>query len=189
MDDIQIVELFWNRNEAALQEVAYKYERFCSGIAWNILKNAEDVEECVNDTWLAAWKAIPPKRPAILPGFLGKITRGFAIDMLRKKYAARRCDIHTDSLELIKETEKLDKIVADSVEDIIQRKELVRIINIFLKNSQEKDRDIFIRRYWYMDSIEEIAKRHGISASAVKSNLFRTRKRLNKVLIKEKYIV
>ena len=189
MDDTQIVELFWERKEEAIQAVSEKYAHFCLGIAWNILKNKEDAEECVNDTWLAVWKYIPPKRPAILTGFLGKITRGYAIDLLRKKYAAKRCDLHTDSLELLRETKDLDKAVNISVEDSVQEKELLQIINLFLQNSKRKDRDIFIRRYWYMDTLEEIAARHGCSVSAVKSNLFRMRKRLQKQLVQERYLV
>lgn len=88
MEDNQIVSLFWDRDERAIAETDLKYHSFCFGVAWNLLTNKQDSEECVNDTWFAAWRSIPPKRPLKLPAFLGKITRGFAIDMLRKKYAA-----------------------------------------------------------------------------------------------------
>ena len=86
MKDVRIIELFWQRDETALTEVENKYANYCFAIAWKILMNREDSEECVNDTWLAAWNTIPPKRPSILPSFLGRITRNFAIDTLRKKY-------------------------------------------------------------------------------------------------------
>ena len=86
MEDEKIIELFWQRDETALTEVENKYANYCFAIAWKILMNREDSEECVNDTWLAAWNTIPPKRPSILPSFLGRITRNFAIDTLRKKY-------------------------------------------------------------------------------------------------------
>lgn len=187
MEDKQIIELFWDRNEAALREVSDKYGRFCFGIAWNILNDREDAEECVNDTWMSAWKSIPPNRPAILTGFLGKITRSCAIDRLRKKYALKRCDLHTSSLDLLKETKELDQAITFSIEDKMQEKELIHIINLFLQNSSAKDRDFFIRRYWFMDSLEDIAARHGCSVSAVKSGLFRMRKRLKKKLIQERY--
>lgn len=94
MDDIYIINLFWNRDENAIKLVDEKYRPTCYSIAWRILSNREDSEECVGDTWFAAWRYIPPKKPPRLIAFLGKITRGFAIDMLRKKYAAKRVDMH-----------------------------------------------------------------------------------------------
>ena len=94
MEDTYIIDLFWRRDENAIQLVDKKYNSTCYSIAWKILMNREDSEECVNDTWFAAWRYIPPKRPPKLVAFLGKITRGFAIDMLRKKHAAKRMDMH-----------------------------------------------------------------------------------------------
>ena len=94
MEDTYIIDLFWRRDENAIQLVDKKYNSTCYSIAWKILMNREDSEECVNDTWFAAWRYIPPKRPPKLVAFLGKITRGFAIDMLRKKHAAKRTDMH-----------------------------------------------------------------------------------------------
>lgn len=191
MEDKQIIELFWNRDEIALEEAGKKYTHFCFSIAWKILANKEDSEECVNDTWLAAWKYIPPKRPAILSSFLGRITRSFAIDNLRKKYAARRTDLHMvhSVTELVQEVEELNQRIAYSLDEHMEEQELVQLINTFLRGLKEKDRDIFIHKYWHMDSISDIAKRHKESESSIKSNLFRTRNKLKKALMKERYLM
>lgn len=180
MDDAQIIELFFDRDEEAVRRLEEKYGPYCFQIAWNVLNNREDSEECVNDTWLSAWTYIPPKKPAILSSFVGKITRGLAIDCLRKKYAAKRADLHTVSLE--EEIREIDGLISDTVQDEISERELARTINRFLQNLPEADRDIFMRRYWYMDTERGIAERHGKSVNAVKMNLYRSRKKLYKVL-------
>lgn len=188
MEDSKIIELFWNREETALKEASDKYGRFCFGIAWKILANREDSEECVNDTWFTAWRSIPPASPSILSAFLGRITRNHAIDKLRKKYAAKRMDLHMSFVtDITEEVEALNRQLACSLDRQIEEKELIRLIDMFLESLSERDRDIFMRRYWHMDSITEIAKRHGISESSVKSNLFRVRKKLKKALMKERY--
>ena len=189
MKDARIIELFWQRDETALTEVENKYANYCFAIAWKILMNREDSEECVNDTWLAAWNTIPPKRPSILSSFLGRITRNFAISNLRKKYAAKRPDMHMTNMDnILREVEVLNQQAAHSLEHTESEEELVRLLNGFLETLKERDRDIFLRRYWHMDSMAELAKRHYLSESAVKANLFRTRKKLEKVMRKEKYL-
>ncbi len=113
MKDAQIIELFWQRDETALTEVENKYANYCFAIAWKILMSREDSEECVNDTWLAAWNTIPPKRPSILSSFLGRITRNFAISNLRKKYAAKRPDMHMTNMDnILREVEVLNQQAA-----------------------------------------------------------------------------
>lgn len=186
MEDIQIVTLFWNRDESAIKEVDLKYHNLCYGIAWNLLSNNEDSEECVNDTWFATWKYIPPKRPLKLPPFLGKITRGFAVDMLRKKYAAKRTDMHV--VDVVNEVSGLNTTVVRSLDEHMEMQELVKIINDFLVDLSAKDRDIFIQRYWLMYPLKEIAIRHKTSAGAIKQNLFRSRNRLQKVLEREGHL-
>ena len=189
MKDVQIIELFWQRDETALTEVENKYANYCFAIAWKILMNREDSEECVNDTWLTAWSTIPPKRPSILSSFLGRITRNFAIDILRKKYAAKRPDKHTVHMDdILMEAEILNQQTIHFLEHKETEEELVRLLNEFLETLKEKDRDIFLRRYWHMDSMAELTKRHNLSESAVKVNLFRTRKKLEKIMRKEKYL-
>ena len=176
MEDWKIIELYWARKEEALRETEIKYGKFCFGIAWNILYNREDSEECVNDTWLAAWNSIPPKRPSFFSSFLGRLTRNFAIDCFRKKSAGKRVDRHM--ADIVGELEKIETTVADLPEDSVMKKDLIKIINQFLDTLKFQYRDIFIRRYWYMDPVKKIAKRHGYSESKVKSSLFRSRRKL-----------
>ena len=137
----------------------------------------------------AAWNTIPPKRPSILSSFLGRITRNFAISNLRKKYAAKRADMYINNMnDILREVEILNQQTIHSLEHEEAEEELVRLLNEFLETLKERDRDIFLRRYWHMDSMEELAKRHDLSESAVKANLFRTRKKLEKIMRKEKYL-
>ena len=183
MDDVTIIDLFWDRDESAIKMAEEKYHALCYSIARKILANGEDAEECVNDTWYAAWKYIPPQRPPRLAAFLGKITRGFAIDRLRKKYAAKRADLYIT--DIAKETENLNAAVVHDLGERMEAAELLAIINRFLGEIPERDRDMLVQRYWLMEPIRNIAVRHRTSEGAVKQNLFRSRKRLKKVLEKE----
>lgn len=183
MEDLQIIEMFFHREEAAIQELSAKYQPYCYKIAWNILKDHEDSEECVNDTWFSVWSYIPPKRPSVLSAFVARITRGHAIDRLRKKYAAKRTDLHIVSIE--QETAEIDRLISHSLDDAIAEKELIRIINEFLQSLSDADRDIFLRRYWYLDKTADIAKRHGKTINGIKLNLHRSRKKLYKRLKEE----
>lgn len=185
MEDTQIVELFWKRDEGAIRAVDSKYRNFCYKIAWNMLGGREDSEECVNDTWLAAWTYIPPKRPDRLPPFLGKITRGLAVDCLRKKYAGKSPYMHM--ADIGGEIEKLDHAV-DVIGAHMEMRELTEIINTFLAELNAADRDMMIQRYWLMEPVKNIAVRHGVSQGAVKQHLFRTRKKLQKRLEKEGHL-
>lgn len=184
MEDTTIVELFWKRDETGIQELSSKYGGYCYKIAWNLLEDHEDTEECLNDTWLAAWRYMPPQRPAVLSVFVGKLTRGFAIDCFRKKHAAKRMDTHME--DVCGEMEELNFSYA--VEEKMAEKELVKTIEKFLRKLSEADRDIFIRRYWYLDPIKAIAKRHGVSEGCIKTNLCRNRKKLYRILKKEAMI-
>lgn len=183
MKDEQIIDLFWQRDEQALEQVCEKYNSYCFTVANTIVHCREDAEECVNDTWLSAWNYIPPNRPTVLSAFLGKITRGFAIDCLRRKCAAKRMDTHIT--ELTGELESLNRTVADRMTERLELEELVALINQFLGGLSRKERDIFIQRYWKMESLKYIAERHHISENAVKQTLFRTRKKLLIQLKKE----
>lgn len=183
MEDTYIIDLFWKRDENAIKLVDKKYSTVCYSIAWKILTNKEDSEECVNDTWFAAWRYIPPKRPPRLVAFLGKITRGFAIDMLRKKYAAKRMDMHIT--DITEEAESLNTVIIHDLDEHMEAEELIGIINRFLGNLSDRDRDIFVQRYWVMESIKNIAARHRMSEGAIKQNLLRNKRKLKKVLEKE----
>ena len=184
MQDQEIISLYWNRNEDAIVQTQKKYGRYCHTIAWNILRNQEDSEECTNDTWMHAWNAIPPERPSILRAFLGKITRNLALNRYENSHAAKR-----GGGEVLLCLDELAECLADSsrgrTEDATDRMTLVNALNTFLQTLGTEERKMFVRRYWYMDSVREIAARYGFSESKVKMSLLRTRERLKKHLEKE----
>ena len=185
MDDQKIIDLYWSRSETAITETDQKYGKYCYSIAYNILTNNEDAEESVSDTYMAAWKAMPPKRPSILATFLGKITRHLSIDRWRSRNRYKR-----GGGEIVLALEELEQCVAGShdVESEIEKKELVRSINRFLETLPVAERRVFLARYWYMDSIQDIASHWGFSQSKVMSMLFRTRNKLRRQLEKEGYL-
>lgn len=185
MDDKSIVELYWNRSEAAITETDAKYGGYCYSIAYNILTNREDAEESVSDTYMAAWRAMPPKKPAILSTFLGKITRRLSIDRWRTRSACKR-----GGGEMPLALEELGDCVAggEDVQKELERKELALSFNRFLTTLPETERSLFLCRYWYLDSIGKIAEDFGFSQSKVASTLHRTRKKLRAQLEKEGYV-
>lgn len=176
MEDTDIINLFLERSEDAIRQTELKYEKFCFKIAWNILYDAEDSEECVNDTWLITWNKIPPKIPTRLSAFLGKITRNRALDHFRKRNTSKRADRHM--LDICGEVEKLEDTIKDDIQDAIKKKEILDILEKFLQDLKPGDRDIFVRRYWYMDKVKDIAIRHGCTENKIKSSLFRSRNKL-----------
>ena len=176
MEDTYIIDLFWRRDENAIQLVDKKYNSTCYSIAWKILMNREDSEECVNDTWLFTWNNIPPRRPSVFSSFVSKITRNTAIDRYRKRNAQKRVDSHME--DIAGEVEKIGNAISSDIEDYLKKKELVKLFDFFLGKLSERDRDIFIRRYWYMDPIKKIADRHACGESKIKSILARSRKKL-----------
>lgn len=180
MNDNEIIALFWARDERAVEEVSGKYHSYCYKIAWNLLGNKEDTEECLNDTWFSAWSLIPPAKPPVLSHFCGRLTRNLCIDRLRKKFAGKRPDVHM--ADVLGEMDQLN--VTYTMDDQLAEKELMEIINDFLRKMKAEDRDIFVRRYWFLDSISAIAKRHHMTAGSVKMNLYRNRKKLLKLLEK-----
>ena len=182
MDDKQIVALYFDRNEQAIAETETKYGKYCYAIAIGVLSMHEDAEESVNDTWIDAWNSMPPHKPSILSTFLGKITRRIAIDKWRHRTAEKRgggeIPLVLDELE--------DCIAHDSdVEKTLEKKRLEEVINRFVHKLPEKDQKVFLCRYFYMDSISEIAGMYGIGQSDVKVTLLRMRRSLQKVLEKE----
>ena len=182
MDDQVIIDLYWSRSETAIVETDQKYGKYCYSIAYNILANNEDAEESVSDTYMAAWNAIPPKRPSILATFLGKITRHLSIDRWRARNRYKR-----GGGEIVLALEELQDCTADeqTIEKVLERKHLVFIFNRFLGSLPETERRIFLCRYWYMDPISNIASYYGFSDSKVTSMLHRTRKKLRVVLEQE----
>ena len=182
MEDREIVNLYWQRNQNAINETASKYGNYCKTIANNILHNLEDSEECVNDTYLNAWNSIPPHRPNVLSAFLGQITRHLSFDKLRYKNADKRGggEIHLvlDELaECVSGTE--------NVESEIERKELINVINDFLNTLSQEKSNIFLCRYWYAYPVSKIAKQFGLTENNVSVTLNRTRKKLKERQNKE----
>lgn len=180
MEDSRIIDLFWKRDETAIMETEAVYGRYCRKIAFNILGVEEDVQECLNDTWLGAWNSIPPARPACLSAFLGKITRNLAISRYRAGHALKRTgDRLSESLD---ELGEFAVASANNVEEAVDRSALEAAINRFLDSVSEKQRKLFVRRYFYMDSVAEIAQMYGLGQSDVKVTLLRMRRALQKVL-------
>ena len=182
MNDKSIVDLYFNRDEEAITQTDKKYGRYCYSIAYNILTNKEDAEESVSDTYMTAWRAIPPRRPSVLSTFLGKITRHISIDRWRERSAYKR-----GGGEVTLALEELEDCVAglQNVEMEYERKELIRAYVKFLDMLPDTERRVFLCRYWYVDSVEAIAEKFGFSQSKVKTMLYRTRAKLRKQLAEE----
>ncbi len=181
MEDAAIVELYWQRSEEAMPETEYKYGKYCGAIAKNICHSIEDAEECVNDTWLRAWNRMPSERPSVLSTFLGAITRNLALDRWRIAHRQKRGGGETDlALE-----ELGDCVSGESMEDEIDRRELARVLNAFLRSLPEGDRTLFLRRYWAVETLETLAKQEGMSVSALHRRLGKLRKALADHLKKE----
>lgn len=181
MDDNRIIELYWERKEEAIKETSLKYGGLCTHIAKNILSSREDSEECVNDTYFAVWNAIPNERPNSFSAFVSRITRNLALKKYDYISAAKRNPAAVTSLE------ELGDCVSgsSSVESEIEKKHTENTIAKFLWRQNEEKRNIFIRRYWYFDSIESICENTGFTQSKVKSMLYEMRRKLRKYLESE----
>lgn len=186
MEDDQILDLYFAREERALEETDRKYGPYCFALANNILHNHQDSEETVSDTWWKAWNAIPPRRPAVFRMFLAKITRNLAFTRWRKETAGKRGG---GEMELV--LEELGECIASpgGVEDGLNGKELARTIRAFLDTLSQRDQDLFLRRYFFVEESEVIAARFGMKPATVRKQLNRIRARLRKYLIQEGYAV
>ena len=186
MEDSQIIDLYWARLEQAIQETDTKYGGYCRAIAHNILKSMEDSEECVSDTWLRAWNAMPPQRPSVLSAFLGRITRNLSLD----RYKAARAEKRGGSSFPAALDELSECVPAQiRVEHTLEERELAEAIDRFLRTLPERECSMFLRRYWYVDSVQSIAARYAIKENTAKSILFRTREKLRRYLAGEGIIV
>lgn len=186
MEDREIIDLYWERSEEAVSATAEKYGGYCRAIAYNILRSDADAEECVNDAYFGAWNAIPPGRPENLAAFLGKITRNTALNRRRQAKAKKR---GAGQVELaLSELEECVPAVV-SVEQGVEDSALTAILEKFLFAQEQPKRNIFIRRYWYLSPIRDIAREYGMSQSKVKSMLFRMRKELKATLEKEDFLL
>lgn len=186
MTDEKIVELYWNRDETAIAKTQEKYSRYLTKIAYNILTDMEDSLECVNDTYFHAWKSIPPHRPQFLSTYLAKLTRRAAIDILRKKNRDKRIPSeYTFSLS------ELEECVSDShnIDTRLDAELLGTAINGYLQTISEEARNLFIGRYFFLDSLKDAARYCGMSETKAKSMLYRTRCGLKAYLEKEGYYI
>lgn len=185
MTDARIIELYFERSERAISETDTKYGSYCRSIAYNILRNREDSEESVNDTYLRAWNSMPPERPNILSAFLGKICRRLSIDRWRKTNAEKR-----GGGEVPLALDELSFCIPGSSgkpAEELELKELQRIYERFLSSLPTEERRVFLCRYWYMDTVMEIALRFDYTEAKVRSMLHRTREKFRAVLEKEGY--
>lgn len=182
MEDLQIIQLFFDRSEEAITALSEKFGRYCSTIAHNILGDASDAEECVNDALLHVWNSIPPKRPDSLKAFVGKITRNLALDAYDKRTTQKRGGGQV-ALALDELAEVVGKD-ADPAEHM-EAEELAALINNFLATLPEEKRVLFMKRYWYLDSVRDIAIDQAMTESNVKTTLFRIREQLREELTKE----
>ena len=182
MDDSQIMDLYWQRNEEAIQETDRKFGSYCFAIADNILHNAEDAKECVNDTWLKVWNAIPPQRPNNLRMFVAKIVRNLSFNRFNAHSAAKR-----GSGEILLVLDELSECLAgnSNVEHEYAAKELGQCIRGFIRTLPERDGNVFVRRCFYTEAVSEIAKRYALTENNVMVILSRTRKKLKTHLIEE----
>lgn len=181
MEDQQIVALYWQRKEAAIDHTQKKYDTYLHKIAWNILNDREDAGESVNDTYLAAWDSMPPNRPKVLSTYLGKLTRRISIDRLRKRTAQKR-----GAGEYALCLEELSGCAAPGTpEQQLELQALADSIAVFLKTQSSEARQVFIGRYYYLDPVKEIARYCGITESKTKVLLHRTRQGLREHLQKE----
>ncbi len=186
MDDTKIVELYWNRDEDAIAQTRDKYSNYCFSISHSILRNQQDCEECLSDTWLAIWNAIPPHHPLNLATFIGKICRRISLNKWRAMSADKR-----GGGEVPLSLDELEECIPDerSLRDTLEDKLIAESIDEYLSTLSETQRKVFVCRYWYFDSIEDISARFHFTQSKTKMMLKRTRDGLRDHLVKEGVII
>ena len=180
MDDLSIIELYFARDEQAIKETDAKYGKLCHSIAYNILNNNEDSEECVNDTYIGVWNAIPPARPNHFMAFVCRITRNQSLKRIEAMTRQKRSQAAIVSLDELAEVLPDESIAVGTTDE-----DIGKAISDFLRNEKEDVRNVFIRKYYFFDSIGDIAERYGFTESKVKNMLYHTRNKLKEYLIKE----
>ena len=179
MEDHKIIDLYWARSQQAIVESDQKYGPYCRAIALGILAMREDAEECVNDTWLRAWNAMPPQRPSVLSAFFGKLTRNLSLDRWRWERAAKRGGGQVEVA-----LQELEDCLPDCrvPDQELDARETADLISTFLRTQPELDRRLFVRRYFHLEALSSLGKRFGLTESQVKSRLYRTRQKLKLLL-------
>ena len=182
MEDDKIIDLYWARSQLAISESEKKYGSYCHTIARRILDREEDAEECVNDTWLRAWNAMPPQRPGVLSAFFGKLTRNLSLDRWRRLKAAKRGGSQVEIA-----LHELEDCLPDRrrPDENLEAGETAALISAFLRRQSETDRALFVRRYFHLEPLNELADRFGMSVGQIKSKLHRMRGRLKLELERE----
>ena len=182
MEDAHIIGLYWARDEGAIPASDEKYGGLCRALSRNILGSSEDAEECVNDTWLRAWNAMPPQRPGILSAFFGKLTRNLSLDRWRRNKAAKRGGSQVEVA-----LHELEDCLPDrrSPDEELEAGETAALISAFLRRQSEADRALFVRRYFHLEPLDSLARQFGMSMGQVKSKLHRMRGRLRLELERE----
>lgn len=185
INDEEIIDLFFERSEQAIRELDIKYGKICHNLSYNIVNSRRDAEECVNDAYLGAWNAIPPTRPEPLLSYIVKIVRNVSLKIYYRKEAAKRNSTYTVAMQ------EIEACIADqkTVEDEVEARELARIIESFLDTLTTKERIIFMRRYAYIDTYADIAKRMGISEKNVSVRLSLIRQKMKQYLIEREVFV
>ena len=183
MEDSQIIGLYFKRDEAAITETQAKYGAYCRSVALNILSVSADAEECVNDTYLRAWNSIPPHRPDKLGAWLGKVVRNIAFDLWKKNHRKKR---YSGMEQLLEELEDCIPSPA-AVEREIEEQELTEVINAWLASLPQRDRILFMRRYWNGETVAALAGESGISATNMAKKMYRLRQKLKSRLETEGY--
>lgn len=185
MEDSKIIELFHERSEQAIMELSKKYGTICTRIAKNILNNSLDAEECVNDAYLGAWNTIPPQKPNPLKTYICRIVRNLSIKRYHSNTSMKRNSFYDAALDELENCIPSGK----TVESELFARELAKIIDDFLDTLDKENRVIFVRRYWYSDSISDISKRFHMSNNNISVRLSRTREKLKNYLRKEGFEV
>ena len=181
MEDAQIIDLYWRRDESAITETARKYGALCRTVAKGILSTAEDAEECVNDAYHQAWNAIPPQRPEKLGAWIGKVVRNLALNRWERDHAQKRYGGMTALLSELEDCVPAPKTVEGELED----QELSRLISGWLRSLEREDRVLFVHRYWYGTALQDLAAEWGLSPQKLAQRMFRLRRSLRNTLEKE----
>ena len=184
MEDSKIIELFFARSEQAITELSAKYGKLCMHLAGNILGNAQDAEECVNDAYLGAWNTIPPQKPDPLQSYICKIVRNVAITRYHANTALKRNSHYDVALDELANS----LCTSETAESYVHARELSHLLDRFLASLDTRSRVMFVRRYWYSDSVSDIANALHMRPNSVSVQLSRTRSKLRTFLIKEGYI-
>ena len=185
MEDTRIIEMFFERDQQAIQELDTKYGKVCHKLSYNIVNNRYDAEECVNDAYLGAWNTIPPTKPQSLQAYICKIVRNISLKIYYRKEAAKRNSTYTIAME------EIEACIADpnTVEAEIEARELARIIESFLDTLTVENRVIFMRRYWFSDSCKDIAEFVGLSEKNISVRLTRIRQKMKSYLAEREVFV